>query len=126
VAHYSQTITICLDASSNWAVTDFEQAVVATCSLYHYARHRQLDVQVWTASHGVVVGHQAVLQALAEIQVQSGTVQIPQGPLLWVSNRSTSLPSGSRYLLWGQSQLPGIQINADQPLLGQLQKSIHL
>jgi len=74
----------------------------------------------------LIATKQAVLRALAEIQVQSETVPLPPGPLLWISNRSASLPAGSRFLLWGQSQLPGIHINADQPLLGQLQKFINL
>lgn len=125
VVHHSQTITICLDASGNWAAADFEQAVVATCTLYHYARQRQLAVQIWTSHHGKIVGHQAVLQALAEINVMAGSVQIPTEPVVWIGNRTMSLPLGSRYLLWGQSQSPGIQINPDRPLLGQLQQSIY-
>ncbi len=130
IANHAHTITICLNASSNWLAADFEQAVIATCSLYYYARQRQLDVQVWTSSHGVLTSQLAVLQALAAIQVTAATVAPPPGAVLWISNQGeTLLAAGSRSLLWtpapGLGIHAGVSIDANQPLVPQLQKSFH-
>jgi uncharacterized protein (DUF58 family) len=132
VAHQSQAITICLNASSDWSAVDFEQAVISTCSLYFYARQRQLDVQLWTSSHGLLTSQLAVLQALAEIQVApehvpSPSVSPPNGSVLWISNQSPpNLAVGSRSLLWKATSAAGITVDPSQPLLLQLQKSINL
>ncbi len=126
IAQQAHTITICLNADSDWAAADFEQAVIATCSLYYYARQRQLDVQVWTSHHGLMTSQLAVGQALAEIQVATALVTPPSGSLLWISNQGrANLAVGSRALLWTDSSLPGISIDASQPLRAQLQKSIN-
>jgi uncharacterized protein (DUF58 family) len=127
VANHSQTITICLNASSDWSAVDFEQAVIATCSLYFYARQRQLEVQLWTSSHGLVTSQLAVLQALAEIQVAPASCPPPSGSVLWISNQiPPNLAAGSRSLLWQATSAAGMTVDPSQPLLSQLQKSINL
>jgi uncharacterized protein (DUF58 family) len=126
IAQQAHTITICLNADSDWAAADFEQAVIATCSLYYYARQRQLDVQVWTSHHGLMTSQLAVGQALAEIQVATALVPPPSGSLLWISHQApANWTVGSRSLLWTDSSLPGISVDASQPLRTQLQKSIN-
>ncbi len=130
IAHHAHTITICLNANSNWSATDFEQAVIATCSLYYYARQRQLDVQIWTSSDGILTSQLAVMQALAAIQISTTRATPPPGAVLWISNQGeTHLAAGSRQLLWttasGFSSHSSINIDADRPLAIQLQKSIN-
>jgi uncharacterized protein (DUF58 family) len=126
IANHSHTMTICLNASSDWPADDFEQAVIATCSLYHYARQRQLAVQLWTSSHGLLTSQLAVLQALAEIQVATASATPPSGSLLWISNQASAhLAAGSRSLLWTSFSGLGLAIDPSQPLLPQLQKSIN-
>ncbi len=125
VAHQAATITMCLNAHSDWATADFEQAVIATCSLYFYARQRQLQVQLWTSTHGLLTSQLAILQALATIQVTPGNVTPPSGAVLWISNQvQPNLATGSRALLWTATPVTGIMIDPQQPLRPQLQKSI--
>jgi uncharacterized protein (DUF58 family) len=126
VAHQDVTITICLNAHSNWAASDFEQAVIATCSLYFYARQRQLPIQLWTSSHGLLTSSLAVLQTLAEIQINTPTKMAPpQGAVLWISNQEpTNLAAGSLSLLWSTPPSRGIAIEPQQSLRSQLQKSV--
>lgn len=134
-----QTLTIALDTAGDWQADNFEQAVIATASLYVYGQHQ--NVQVWTGPVGVQTGRQAILEVLA--QVQAGEVAVaplPQSPVIWLTQDPASLsdlPPGSCYLLWsardtpsqtsppGKHQSPGILIQFDQPLQPQLQRSIH-
>jgi uncharacterized protein (DUF58 family) len=130
IANYAHTITICLNASSNWSTADFEQAVIATCSLYYYARQHQLDVQLWTSSHGVLTSQLAVMQALAAIQISTAIVAPPPGAVLWISNQlEAKLAEGSRALLWtaasGLENNLGVSVHANQSLVTQLQKSLN-
>jgi uncharacterized protein (DUF58 family) len=130
IANHAHTITICLNASSNWSTADFEQAVIATCSLYYYARQRQLNVQLWTSSHGILTSQLAVMQALAAIQITATSVAPPPGAVLWISNQlETKLVEGSSALLWtaapGLGSNVGISMDANQSLVTQLQKSIN-
>lgn len=134
-----QEVLICLDTAASWHQDDFEQAVIAAASLYFYAHRHDRSVQLWTASLGLVQGHQTVLKVLAEVNPgkipQAGPP--PNRPLIWLSQSLTNLsflPLGSRWLLWArepvgtpvssqnQHQL-GLVIQRDQPLQLQLQSS---
>jgi len=133
-----QKVLICLDSAASWHQDDFEQAVIAAASLYFYAHRHNRYVQLWTASLGLVQGHQTVLEVLADVNAgEAPAGQPPNQPLIWLSQSLTSLsclPLGSRWLLWpsepigtalnllDQSQ-PGLIIHPDQPLQLQLQSS---
>ena len=138
-----QELIICLDSALRWhpvlgvpeADEPFEQAVVAAASLYFYATQRQLSVRVWTAGTGIIQGNQAVLEALAAVQANEEvrTDRLPDAPLLWLTQNAlslTTLPPGSRWLLWKTQQelpvssSPGRQIQPDQPLQLQLQTAL--
>lgn len=131
-----QELVIGLDSALIWDNDCFEQAVIAAASLYFYALHRQIKVNLWTAGSGLVQSDQAVLETLAAIQPQElAKTARPHLPLLWLTqtpNRVQDLPTGSRWLLWqplesGWERAPGLTdtvgktIQADQPLQQQLQ-----
>ncbi len=122
-------VTICLNAAAAWTELSFEQAVVAATSLYFYATAQQLTVNFWTSQHGSLPGQQAVLQALAEIEMGASGAVLPTEPLLWITGDSqglNSLPPDSRYVMWGEggSKLPGLSIDSQAPLANQLQKNL--
>jgi len=138
-----QALIICLDSATSWkqpsdglgATESFEQAVVAAASLYFYATRRNLSVKLWTAGTGLIQGGQAVLQALAGVQFgEDGTETLPDVPLLWLTQNPTglsTLPPGSRWLLWAREKLeqptsnsPGLLVQPDQPLQPQLQGAL--
>lgn len=146
-----QELIIALDSDRAWISTsatdpaiesttadEFEQAVIAAASLYFYACHQNLNVQLWTAATGLIHGNQVILEALAAIQAEElpQSHPLPSRPLLWLTQNPASLqsiPSGSRWLLWPgqlaatQSVLPnnlpdvGLRIYDEQPLQLQLQ-----
>lgn len=146
-----QELIIALDSDLSWhptseirptiestAVDEFEQAVIAAASLYFYACHQNLNVQLWTAETGLIHGNQVILEALAAVQAgaQSQHQPLPSRPLLWLTQNPASLqslPFGSRWLLWpgrstdSQSTIPshpsdvGLLIHDEQPLQLQLQ-----
>jgi uncharacterized protein (DUF58 family) len=105
-----QDLIICLDSATPWQAPSanrdpFEDAVIAAASLYFYACHRHLSVQLWTAKTGLVKGNQVVLETLAE--VVTGEIALaetmPNQPLIWLTQNSNSLgtlSAGSRWLLW--------------------------
>lgn len=140
-----QELVIGLDSEIVWHPDWFEQAVVAAASLYCYAAP-QRQVSLWTAGSGLVRGEQAVLETLAAVQwgerphpdplIQSQVSSLQAGDwgvMLWLtqaSSRLALLPTGSRWLLWPDADLPGslplasnlgIVIQPDQPLQSQLQ-----
>lgn len=135
-----QELVIGLDSATVWETNCFEQAVVAAASLYFYALHRQMRVSLWTAATGLVRGDQTVLEVLAAVQSQEErSTDFPRLPLLWLTQSNehlTSLPMGSRWLLWPSSQrlyrdsaasansYPGLVIQLDQPLQLQLQSPL--
>lgn len=137
-----QEIIICLDSASVWHPEDFEQAVIAAASLYFYACRRQIDVKLWTALTGLLTGHQVVLEALAATYFgETGGVQAPQNqPLIWLTQNPvslSSLPTGSRWVLWKPGSAdsagalmnhnhPGLVINTEQPLELQLHSPLGL
>lgn len=136
-----QDIVICLDSALLWqdsAIADaFEQAVIAAASLYFYALHHRLSVRLWTASTGLVQGSQSVLETLAAVQAGDAThsEHLPDQPLLWLTqnvNSLSTLPPGSRWVLWLPDQIeeslsevrgsnPGLVVQPEQSLQLQLQ-----
>ena len=133
-----QEIIIALDSSGNWQAENFEQAVIAAASLYFYAQRQQIQVQLWTASTGLVRGDAVVLETLAATQYQED-VSSGHGhrqPIIWLTQNSitlASLPQGSRWLLWhsvasaAEPQVvnhnySGIIVQSQQELQPQLQK----
>jgi uncharacterized protein (DUF58 family) len=127
--HTAPVVTICLNAAAPWSELSFEQAVVATASLYFYATAQQLTVNFWTSQHGFLQGQHAVLQALAEIEIGASGAAPPSEPLLWITSHSQgveALPPDSRYVMWGESssRLPGLSIDPHAPLANQLQKNL--
>ncbi|WGV26641.1 DUF58 domain-containing protein [Halotia branconii] len=134
-----QEIIIALDSAGGWQAENFEQAVIAAASLYFYAHQQQLQVQLWTASTGLVKGERIVLETLAATAFQEETSinEFYSYPVIWLTQNPltlSSLPQGSRWVLWKHISLPeevinwdypGIVLQNDQALQSQLQKSLH-
>lgn len=129
-----QEIIICLDTASTWQADNFEQAVVAAASLYFYAQKQQLNVKLWTASTGLLQGERLVLETLAATEPGVASANLPNHPLIWLSQNSLSLsalPASSRWVLWASPQpetlenrYPGLLIQAEQSLKAQLQQPL--
>ncbi|MCX7595742.1 MAG: DUF58 domain-containing protein [Fischerella sp.] len=135
----SETV-IALDSSANWEEPNFEQAVIAAASLYFYAQRQQMQVQLWTASTGLVKGDRAMMETLAATNFnENATNPLPTSyPIIWLTQNPLtvrSLPVGSRWVLWqslqaSQAQVvvnrdyPGIFLQAGQKLETQLQKAL--
>ncbi|HYW20467.1 MAG TPA: DUF58 domain-containing protein [Nodularia sp. (in: cyanobacteria)] len=133
-----QEIIIALDSEGNWQPENFEQAVIAAASLYFYAQRQQMQVQLWTASTGLVKGERVVLEALAATRYQEeiSTSDYQHNPLIWLTQNPSSLTSlaqGSRWVLWQNltspaeegvinRDSPGIIVQSEQDLQPQLQK----
>ena len=113
----------------------------AAASLYFYANRSLLNVRLWTAATGLVYGNLAMLQTLAGVKFGEEVVagNLPEKPLVWLTQNSfslSSLPPGSRWLLWldesvaSPVEMPriqycsGLKISSDQPLEFQLQSSV--
>ncbi len=133
-----QEIIICLDTGT-WQSDNFEQAVIAAASLYFYAQRQQLNVKLWTALTGLVQGDRVVLETLAATEPgEASANNLPTNPLLWLSQNPISLstlPSGSRWVLWSHvssfepktlvnQNYPGFLIQTKQPLQLQLQQPL--
>lgn len=134
-----QEIIIALDSAGKWEAENFEQAVIAAASLYFYAQRQNMQVQLWTAFTGLVKGERIVQEALAATTTQEdATTPAPEYPLIWLTENPlslSSLPSGSRWILWDNTSstgepivinrdYPGITVQSEQPLQPQLQKSL--
>lgn len=147
-------VVICLDSASYWEADLFEQAVTATASLYRYAIQHGIQTSLWTAGTGIVKGDRIILESLAAVHYGESPVTdtLPNGPFIWLTQNPLSvstLPKGSRWLLWsstGQgsstskasgrfepgsgtdlapaSLHPGLVIQPDQPLRSQLQLAL--
>ncbi len=125
-----QDVIIYLDSGASWNATDFEQAVIAACSLYFYAnRLPQLSVKLWTARTGLISGDRQVLETLAAVQMdEPATAQPPPTAVVCLTSQLPlvgQLPRGSRWLLWASSRLPtgtssGLIIDAQKSLQQQL------
>jgi uncharacterized protein (DUF58 family) len=113
-----QELIICLDSAMPWQSAKgsaiarsetFEQAVIAAASLYFYACHRRISVKLWTAGTGLLQGSQVVLEALAAVRSGEGiyTETLSNRPLVWLTQNPASLstlPAGSRWILWSSTQ----------------------
>ena len=135
-----QEIIIALDSGANWEADNFEQAVIAAASLYFYAQRQEMQVQLWTASTGLVKGDRVVLEALAAARYQEeiSTSDRQSNALIWLTQNPSSLTSlakGSRWVLWQNLtspvedavvnwDYPGIVVQNEQELQLQLQKSL--
>lgn len=135
-----QEIIIALDSEGNWQAENFEQAVIAAASLYFYAQQQQLQVQLWTAATGLIKGDRPVLETLAATtsQEDASAKQLESYPLVWLTQNPqtlSSLPQGSRWMLWQNISseteqvvvnwdYPGIIIQIEQALQPQMQKPL--
>ncbi|MBF2065328.1 MAG: DUF58 domain-containing protein [Calothrix sp. C42_A2020_038] len=132
-----QDIIIALDTGHNWDEQNFEQAVIAAASLYFYAQHQKMNVQLWTADTGLIKGERPVLETLAATipLADQTTSEIPNSPIIWLTQNPVTLSSitnGSRWLLWQATSssefinqnMPGIILNQDEDLQLQLQKAV--
>ncbi len=107
--------------------------------MYFYAHKQQLQVQLWTASTGLVKGERIVLETLAAITSpeDASTSESQSYPVIWLTQNPltlSSLPQGSRWVLWQDISspkeivswdYPGIILQNEQALQSQLQKPLH-
>ena len=123
-----QDLIIYLDSGATWDAADFEQAVVAACTMYFYADVR-LSVKLWTAGTGTISGTQRVLETLAAVQMAEPTqAQMPTIPVICLTSQPQHLdrlPAGSHWILWTQERFTptgaaGITIDRDRSLAQQL------
>jgi uncharacterized protein (DUF58 family) len=135
-----QEIIIAIDSSFQWQQELFEQAVIAAASLYFYAHKQKLQVQLWTSGTGLTTGNISVLETLAATNpIEKNSLPPDHCPLIWLTQNSfttSSLPAGSRWLLWQNPEsateivinreYPGIIVQNDQELQPQLQKALSL
>lgn len=136
-----QEVAIALDSAGQWNLEDFEQAAITAASLYFYASRHHFNVRLWTANTGLLQGHHVVLEALAATYTgEDATHERPfHLPLIWLTQNPdtlSSLPPGSRWVLWtppqtqnvapqrGQEEFPGLVINPENSLESQLQQII--
>ncbi|MBD6619056.1 DUF58 domain-containing protein [Komarekiella sp. 'clone 1'] len=135
-----QEIIIALDSAVNWEEENFEQAVITAASLYFYAQRQQIQVQLWTALTGLIKGDRFILETLAAATaLEDVNTKVPETyPLIWLTQNSlslSSLPQGSRWVLWQNISsppeqviinwdYPGIILQSDQALQLQLQKTL--
>lgn len=131
-----EEIIIAIDNTSVWKDEYFEQAVIASASMYFYASRQQLDVKLWTAETGIIRGSKVALETLAGIEFDTGinNYELPNSPVIWLSYNAQSLndlPEGSRYFLFNPEankssnlSLLGITYSTQEALENQLQKPI--
>ncbi|MBR8839368.1 MAG: DUF58 domain-containing protein [Stigonema ocellatum SAG 48.90 = DSM 106950] len=135
-----QGIIIAIDSAGSWEEENFEQAVISAASLYFYAHRQQMQVQLWTALTGLVKGDRIVKETLAATTPleEATNVHPPTYPLIWLTQNPltvSSLPQGSRWVLWQNVSLPqeqmvvnrnyrGIIFNSQEPLQPQLQREL--
>jgi uncharacterized protein (DUF58 family) len=129
-----QDIIIYLDSGANWDAADFEQAVIAACTLYFYtSQSARLNVKLWTAGTGLIAGDRQVLETLAAVPMAEPTHQeMPQNAVICLTSQPQkleTLPPGSRWALWThkpftpRSGASGIAIDPTQSLQQQLSSS---
>jgi uncharacterized protein (DUF58 family) len=130
-------VIIALNTAETWDPEAFEQAVVATASLYVYALRQGFVSSLWTPENGLQREKIAILTTLAAITPappHSTPSTFPERPLIWLTQRpvkATTLPPSSCQLAWQNSPPQGqgtsngaspvIWINPEEPLQTQLQ-----
>ena len=129
-----QDLVIYLDSGSSWDAADFEQAVIAACTLYfHASKSLNLNVKLWTAGTGLISEDRRVLETLAAVQMNE-PARIEMLPNLGVyltsqTKQLATLPAGNRWLLWNHdrfsppAQSSGMVIDRNLPLQHQLNQS---
>ncbi|MDJ0702043.1 MAG: DUF58 domain-containing protein [Leptolyngbyaceae cyanobacterium MO_188.B28] len=142
-----QGVILCLDSASRWQPEAFEQAVIATASLYCYAVKQGLLTQVWTAKTGLMREKHRILAALAAVESDEVEAHrpVPQDALIWLSQASPAaqlLPPGSRWVQWlpnfgsssaiqtgpavsTTSPYPRLLVSSASPLQTQLQSPVN-
>jgi uncharacterized protein (DUF58 family) len=126
-----EDVIIYLDSASTWDAADFEQAVIAACSLYFYAsKSPNLNVKLWTAGTGLIAGDRQVLETLAAVQMAepARSEVLPTSVVYLTSqtNQIDTLPPGNRWLLWTHERFTptakssGMVIDRDRSLQQQL------
>jgi uncharacterized protein (DUF58 family) len=126
-----EDLVIYLDSGANWDLADFEQAVIAACSLYFYAnRSPQFNVKLQTGGTQLISNERQVLETLAAVQSNEQIQhQIPPTDCICLTSdrtRLNSLSSGSRWLLWNRNSRAdtptsnGMTIDPDRSLEQQL------
>jgi uncharacterized protein (DUF58 family) len=129
-----QDVLICLDSGANWNAADFEQAVIAACTLYFYAsQSARLNVKLWTAGTGSISGNLQVLETLAAVQMAEPTQQeMPSSAVICLTSQAQqveTLSIGSRWALWTQARFTprsgsqGMTIDPHQSLQQQLNRA---
>ncbi len=130
-----QDIMICLDSgATTWDADDFEQAVIAACTLYFYAsQSTKLNVKLWTTGTGLVTGSRQVLETLAAVQMgEAATSELPPTSVVLLTSQPQQIeqmPVGNRWLLWTHerfttpSSSSGLVIDRHQSLQQQLNSS---
>jgi uncharacterized protein (DUF58 family) len=123
-----QDVIIYLDSGSHWDTADFEQAVIAACTLYFY-----LNVKLWTAGTGLISGNQRVLETLAAVQMnEPARIDMLPNSVVYLTSQTKqldALPAGNRWILWTHdrftppAQSLGIVIDRDLPLQQQLNQA---
>jgi uncharacterized protein (DUF58 family) len=133
-----QEMIIAIDSSYKWEQELFEQAVITAATLYFYAQKQKLQVKLWTSATGIIKGDISVLETLAATNPWENNKLPPDHcPLIWLTQNSystSSLPLGSRWVLWENAttpaetvinqDYPGIIIYNKQELQPQLHKSL--
>jgi uncharacterized protein (DUF58 family) len=126
-----QDIVICLHSGADWDAADFEQAVIAACTLYFYAsKSPNLNVKLWTAGTGLISGARQVLETLAAVQMaepSTGETFTGAGVILTSQiDRIEKITAGNRWILWAHERFTppstssGIVIDRHQSLQQQL------
>jgi uncharacterized protein (DUF58 family) len=130
-----QDIVIYLDSSTAWDTADFEQAVIAACTLYFYAsKSPNLNVKLWTAGTGLISGDRKVLETLAAVQQEEPNpdTEIFFGTGVYLTSQPQQIAAQSeqsphaRWILWTHERFTppskslGIVIDRHQPLQQQL------
>jgi uncharacterized protein (DUF58 family) len=126
-----QTFIIAIDTHCAWHPDLFEQAVIAAASIYGYATQHHGAAQLWTPQAVLLQGQQRVLEFLAQVEPDpQGIAVVPTQPVIWLTanpNSISTLPLGSRYIVWTPTAAPeylGLTINLDLPLQVQLQSPL--
>ena len=108
-------VIIALDSGDRWTEENFESAIIAAASLFHYGEQHGMAVQLWTAGAGLQQHYVAALETLALISsAETEQTDLPNAPVLWLTESShslQSLPPGSISMLWSSPEQGQIETN---------------